>query len=228
MATFAVIGLGRFGKRLAVLLAEGGAEVIAIDSNRELVESVRDSVARAVCLDCTDEEALRAQGIDKVETAIVGIGTNLEASSLTTVILKQIGVRRVIARATTKIHADILSRIGADEIVNPEQESAERWGNKLLAPAVIERVAVAEGYSLVQVAAPSSFQNKTLSDLNVHKKHGVLVVALRRTVEKTDARGNKMSVESVVAGPGPDDEILPGDVLTIIGSDAAIEKFPTS
>ncbi|MHC4983401.1 MAG: potassium channel family protein [Planctomycetota bacterium] len=227
MATFAVIGLGRFGRRLAALLAEGGAEVIAIDSNRELVESVRDSVALAVCLDCTDEEALRAQGIDKVDTAIVGIGSNLEASSLTTVILKQMGVARVIARATTKIHADILSRVGADEIVNPEQESAERWRNRLLAPAILERIAVAEGYSLAQVVAPRSFLRKTLGELNVHKKHGVLVVAIRRTAEQGAAQGKKGPAEVVIAGPGPDDVIRPGDILTIIGSDEAIGKFPT-
>ena len=227
MATFAVIGLGRFGKRLATLLAEGGAEVIAIDSNRELVESVRDNVALAVCLDCTDEEALRAQGIDKVDTAVVGIGSSLEASSLTTVILKQMGVRRVIARATSGIHAQILSRIGADEIVNPEHESAERWRNRLLAPAILERIPVAEGYSLVQVAAPTGFLHKTLGELNVHKKHGVLVVAIRRAIEKTDSRGKTVTSELVIAGPGPDDVIRQGDVLTIIGSNEAIGKFPT-
>jgi len=226
MATFAVIGLGRFGKRLAMLLAEGGADVIAIDNDRELVESVRDDVALAVCLDCTDEEALRAQGIDKVDAAIVGIGSSLEASSLTTVILKQMGVPRVIARASSSIHAQILSRIGADEIVNPEHESAERWRNRLLAPAILERIPVAEGYSLVQVAAPESFLDKTLGELNVHQKHGVLVVAIRRTTTQTDSRGKTAPHESVLAGPGPKDVIRAGDVLTLIGRDDAIESFP--
>jgi trk system potassium uptake protein TrkA len=228
MATFAIIGLGRFGKRLAMLLNEGGADVIAVDSNRELVDSVRDAVTLAVCLDSTDEEALRAQGIDKADTVIVGIGSDLEASLLTTAILKQMGVPRIIARASSNIHAQILSRIGADEIVNPEQESAERWRNRLLAPAVLERIPVAEGFSLVQVAAPSSFLNKTLSELNVHKKYGALVVAIRRTTERTNSRGKVVSGESVIAGPGPDDAILPGDVLTLIGSNEAIEKFPTA
>ncbi|HET6429548.1 MAG TPA: TrkA family potassium uptake protein, partial [Phycisphaerae bacterium] len=127
MATFAVIGLGRFGYRLSTLLAEGGAEVIAIDSRRDLVESIRDRVTVAVCLDTTDEEALRAQGVDRVNVAVVGIGDDFEANALATVILKQIGVPRVISRATTTIRAQILSRIGADDVVNPERESAERW-----------------------------------------------------------------------------------------------------
>ena len=184
MERIAVIGLGRFGERLAALLTEGGAEVIAIDSNRDVVDDVRDKVTLAVCLDGTDEKALRAQGVDKVNVAVVGIGSDLEVSSLTTVILKQIGVPRVIARATTPMHAEILSRIGADDIANPEYESAERWRGRLLAPAILEKVVLAEGYSLVQVEAPESFHGRTLADLNVGNKYNVLVVAIRRHVDE--------------------------------------------
>ncbi len=226
MDRFAVIGLGLFGRRLATLLAEAGAEVIAVDNNRELVESVRDEVTLAVCLDCTDEEALRAQGVDKVDVAVVGMGSNLEISALTTVILKQIGVPRVITRATTGIRAQILSRIGADGVVNPEQESAERWRDKLMAPAMLERIVLGEEHSLVQVEAPKSFHNKTLAELDVHNKYSVLVVAIRRSVKRTDARGNEVVREQVLSGPGPHDTVMPGDVLTIIGRDEAIEKFP--
>ncbi|MFW6133588.1 MAG: potassium channel family protein [Planctomycetota bacterium] len=226
MERFAVIGLGLFGQRLATLLSEAGAEVIAVDNDRELVESVRDEVTLAVCLDCTDAEALKAQGVDKVDVAVVGIGSNLEISALTTVILKQIGVPRVITRATTAVRAQILSRIGADGIVNPEHESAERWRDKLLAPAMLERIVLGEEHSLVQVQAPRSFHGKTLGELGVHNKYDVLVVAIRQTVERTDPRGKKVSQEQVIAGPGPDDKVLPGDVLTLIGRDEAIEKFP--
>ena len=101
MAKYAVIGLGRFGRRLATLLSDAGAEVAAIDHRREVVESIRDEVALAVCLDSTDEQALHAQGVDKVDVAIVGIGKDFENTVLTTVILKQLGVPRVISRATT-------------------------------------------------------------------------------------------------------------------------------
>ncbi|MBS3733508.1 MAG: TrkA family potassium uptake protein [Phycisphaerae bacterium] len=227
MERFAVIGLGLFGRRLATLLSQAGAEVIAVDNDRGLVESVRDDVTLAVCLDCTDAEALKAQGIDKVDVAVVGMGANLEASALTTVILKQIGVSRIIARATTSIRAQILSRIGADGIVNPEHESAERWRDKLLAPAMLERIVLGEEHSLVQVEAPRSFHGKTLGELDVHNAYDVLVVAIRRTVERTDARGKTVSKEQVIAGPGPNDTVQPGDVLTIIGRDEAIAKFPT-
>jgi len=228
MERFAVIGLGRFGMRLATLLADAGAEVIAVDRVRELVESVRDRVAIAVCLDGMDEEALRAQGIDKVDVAIVGIGTSFEDAALTTAILKQIGVPRVISRATTTTRAQILTRIGADDIVNPERESAERWCHRLLAPTIMERIALAEGYSLVQVAAPETFFNKTLKELAIRNRYEVNVVAIRRTVQETDDHGRTTTRQFVISVPMPDSVIQPGDVLLLIGSDKAIAAFPTS
>jgi len=227
MECFAVIGLGRFGVRLATSLADAGAEVIAIDRNRELVDRIKDRVALAVCLDATDEEALRTQGIDKVDAAVVGIGTSFEEAVLCTVILKQIGVPRVISRATTTTRGQVLSRVGADDIANPERESADRWCNRLLTPAVMERIVLAEGYSLVQVQAPESFHHKTLADLAVNTRYKVLVVAIRRTEEQHAAEGAIGPRQQVISAPGPSDVIRPGDVLVLIGKDSAIEGFPT-
>ncbi|MDY6913183.1 MAG: TrkA family potassium uptake protein [Planctomycetota bacterium] len=227
MERFAVIGLGRFGTRLATLLADAGAEVIAVDRHKELVEAIRDRVTLAVCLDSTDEEALRSQAIDKVDVAIVGIGTAFEDSALTTVILKQLGVPRVISRATTSVRGQILTRIGADGLVNPERESADRWRNRLVASAIMERIDLAEGYSLVQIAAPESFFNKTLTDLDIRRKHQVNVVAIRRTAEETDADGQIRTRQFVISVPMADSVIKKGDVLLLIGSNDALEAFPT-
>jgi len=218
--------LGRFGSRLATLLVDTGAEVIAIDKRRDLVEALRDRVTLAVCLDSTDEEALLSQGIDKVNVAIVGIGTAFEASALTTVILKQIGVPRVIARATTSVRAQILSRIGADDIVNPEQESAERWRNRLMAPAIMERIELAEGFSLVQVAAPEKFAGKTLVELNIRNKYNVNIVAIRRTTAESDEEGIKRTRQFVLSIPMAETTIESGDILLLIGSNEAIGAFP--
>ena len=226
MERFAVIGLGRFGSRLATLLAEAGAEVIAVDRRRELVERIRDKVTLAVSLDSTDEQALTAQGIDKVDVAVVGIGTAFEDNALTTAILKQIGVPRVISRATTNMRGRILTRIGADDIVNPERESADRWRNRLLAPSIMERIELAEGYSLTQIAAPESFAGKTLLQLDVRKKHKVNIVAIRRTVEETGDDGMKRTRQVVLSVPMADTAIESGDILLVIGSDEAMERFP--
>jgi len=222
MERFAVIGLGRFGSYLAEQLAAAGAEVIAVDRQRDLVEAIRDRVALAVCLDSTDEEALRAQGIDKVDVAIVGVGTDFESCALTTVILKQLGVPRVISRATGPVREQILSRIGANAIINPERESAERWRNRLIAPAIKEQIELAEGFSLVQLAAPARFVGKTMAQLALRTKYGVNVVALRRTTEEIDTLGQTRSRQVVVSVPLPDSVIQDGDVLLVIGSDEAL------
>lgn len=215
-----MIGLGRFGMRLARLLAEAGAQVIAIDRNRERVEAIRDRVDRAVMLDSTDEPSLKAQGIDKVDVAIVGIGTDFEANVLTTVLLKQqLGIPRVISRATTTVRGQILSRIGADDTVNPERESAQRWSKHLLAPSIMEQIALAEGYSLVQIAAPSGFTGKTLKDLAISSKYKVNVIAIRRLIH---GQADKV----VISAPMADTVIEPEDILLVIGADDAIASLP--
>lgn len=226
METFAVIGLGRFGYRVATMLAEAGAEVIAIDRRRDLVEDIRDHVAVAVCLDSTEEEALRSQGVQKVDVAVVGMGTNFEAAALTTILLKHMGVPRVVARAPTDIRGQILSRIGADDVVNPEEESAERWCNRLLTPAMMQHIELAEDHSFAQFAAPRSFHGKTLKDLDVRKKYQVNVVAVRRKIEETDPQGHKTSRITVISVPAGETVIEPDDVLLLIGRNDAIADFP--
>lgn len=212
--------------RLARLLAESGAEVIAIDRHRECVEEIRDHVSMAVCMDSTDEQALRAQGIDKVDVAIVGVGSAFEASALTTVLLKQIGVPRVLVRAGTKVRGHILSRIGADDIVNPENESAERWRNRLMAPSIIEQIELSDDSTLVQAPAPESFAGKTMKDLDVRRKYKVTVVAIRRTTKQTAEDGTQQTQHVVLTVPMPETVIESGDVLLLIGKNDAIQSFP--
>lgn len=224
MERFAVIGLGRFGKRLAKLLADAGAEVIAVDIDRELVDEVRDDVALAVCLNSTDVEALRSQGINKVDIAIVGMGDAFEDAVMTTVLLKQLGVARVITRAATGIRGSILRRVGADDVVNPERESAHRWCNQLLAPTIVTQFELGEGYSLAQVVAPESFYGKTLAELALRQKHNVSVVAIRR---KASAEEFDEEREAVVSLPAAETAIEPGDLLLLVGNDEAMRAFPT-
>lgn len=219
---FAVLGLGVFGARLARALAAAGAEVIAVDQDQQLVEQIGDHVTLAVRLDTTDEQALRAQGIDKVDVAIVGIGTSFEDAALTTSTLKRVGVPRVIARATSTTRGEILARIGADDVVNPEAESADRWCARLVMPQVLEKIDLGEAHSLVQIRAPDSWTGKTLEQLNLRKKHKVNVLAIRRLLPD-DAKGHG---GYVIDTPMPDSRIETGDLLLIVGKNAAIEALP--
>ncbi len=227
MERFAVIGLGRFGMMLARLLAEDGADVIAVDIDKECVDDIRDQVSLAVCLDATDVEALKSQGIDKVDVAIVGVGKSFENSVLATVTLKELGIPTVISRATSRVRAEILARVGADDVVNPEKESALRWKSRLLAPSIMDRIELAEGASLVQLQSPDSFNDKTLAQLDLRKTYRVNIVAIRRTVEETED-GENVTRQFVISVPAGDTAIKKDDILILIGTDEAIENLPTN
>lgn len=223
---FAVIGLGRYGSRFAVNVARAGAEVIAIDRDRDIVEEMRDRVTLAVALDSTDERALRIQGVDKVDVAVVAIGQDFEANALTTSLLKQINVKRVISRAANRTQASILSRIGADIVVNPEDEAADRWAHRLLAPHLIEHIELAAGYGLVQMATPSTWVNRTLQELDVRRKHHVNIVAIKRRVAVALETGEEGFEELVVDLPMPTSRLRSDDILVIAGRDEDLEDLP--
>ena len=225
MDRYAVIGLGRFGHRLAVMLTQAGAEVIAVDRRQEIVEDIRDDVTLAICMDTTDEEALVAQGLNRVSVAVVGIGNNFEASVLTTVILKQLGVPRVISRAITVTRGEILLRVGADALVNPEEESAHRWCHRLLGPNVVDQIPLAEGHSLVQVAVPAQWVGSSLAELEVRRKYKVNMVAIRREkhpAEQDDHHAPARALET----PLPHTKLAAGDILVLIGTDEHIAALP--
>lgn len=239
MDRFAVIGLGRFGARLAQNLAAAGAEVIAIDHSRQIVEELRDKVTLAIALDATDEQALRLQGIDQVDCAVVGIGNNFEANALATVLLKSVGVKRIISRAGNQMQAQILQRIGADGVVRPEDEAADRWSHRLLAPFTIDHIELAENYAIIQLPTPGAWVGKSLADLDMRRKFQVTLVAIKRLASGPKKDGDApskagaaepedagASAERVVEAPLPTSRLRESDILVIAGFDQDIEKLP--
>jgi trk system potassium uptake protein TrkA len=225
MKKFAVIGLGRFGQKLAITLTMSEAEVIAIDQNREIIEQIRDQVTHAVRLDSTDEDALRAQGIDKVDVAIVGIGQGsrgFESSILTVVNLKAMGVPQIYARAESLIEGQVLSKIGATEVIYPEIESAQRWAYKLLTPQITDKIDLAPGYSIASVIAPASYHEKTVLDLQFRQKYRVNLVSIKRGEKTEDARQKG----EIINVPLPDTVIYEGDILMVTGLDTDLARLP--
>ncbi|MHC4476383.1 MAG: potassium channel family protein [Planctomycetota bacterium] len=227
MKRFAVLGLGRFGKKLAIALAMSGAEVIAIDKDRNEVELIHDQVSHAVRLDSTDEEALKAQGVDKVDVAIIGIGQGtgrgFESAILTVVNLRQMGVRQIYARAEDPIAGEVFSKVGATEVIYPEIESALRWAYKLIAPQIGEKIDFAPGYSLARVKAPASFSDKTVMDLQLRQKYNVNLVAIKRNEQ---GKGKKAEKTGIINVPMPNTVIYESDILMVAGSDADLAKLP--
>jgi trk system potassium uptake protein TrkA len=224
MRRFAVIGLGRFGSKLAIALSMSGAEVIAIDKNREVVDLIRDQVGHAVRLDSTDEEALRAQGVHNVDVAIIGMGQKgFEDAILTVVTLRQMGVQQVYARAESLVAGQVFAKVGATEVIYPELESAQRWAYKLIAPQIGEKIDFAPGYSLARIEAPESFDGKTVMDLQLRQKFNVNLVLIKRSDE---TRAKKTEKGPIIAVPMPGTVVYQGDILMVAGSDADLAHLP--
>jgi trk system potassium uptake protein TrkA len=203
--TFGVIGLGRFGYHVARTLAQGGAEVIACDVDEEKVREVSEYVSLAYVLDATDAKALKESGIANVDTAVVSIGENIEASILIVVQLKELGVKEVVAKAITPLHGKVLEKLGVDRVVYPEKEMAIRVAHSLLVGEFIEEIPIGEKHSLFELKAFDFMLGKTLRDLDVRRRFGVSVLAIKRG-------------ENLIVNPVGDEKVLPGDILVVLGT----------
>lgn len=221
MRKFAVIGLGRFGSTVAEALSQRGAEVIAIDKNPEIVEKFKEMVTLAVRLDSTDEEALRSQGVDKVDAAIVSIG-EFESSILTTALLKKIGVPRVITRAShtvSHIQEKVLNLVGADRVILPEEEMGKKLAQSLIVSNILDYLPVTDRYSVAEIRAPQNFWEKKIGDLKIRQKYRVNILEIRKLSQKQD------KVEKVNYLPQASDIIEKGDILMVIGEEEDIERL---
>jgi trk system potassium uptake protein TrkA len=203
--TFGVIGLGRFGYHVARTLAQGGAEVIACDVDEEKVREVSEYVSLAYVLDATDAKALKESGIANVDTAVVSIGENIEASILIVVQLKELGVKEVVAKAVNPLHGKVLEKLGVDRVVYPEKEMAIRVAHSLLAGEFIEEIPIGEKHSLFELKAFDFMLGKTLRELDVRRRFGVSVLAIKRG-------------ENLIVNPVGDEKVLPGDILVVLGT----------
>lgn len=210
MKSYIVIGLGRFGSQAAKRLYEYGCEVLAIDREPDLVQPVSNLVTQAVVADARDKEVLRALGAKDFECAIVAIGDNLADSVLATMNLKELGVPYIVCKASDETHRQVLLKLGADRVVIPEQEHADRLAKNLSSPNVLEYIELSEEYGIIEIPAPKSWVGKTLKELNVRAKLGVNIIA----VEK----GRNINVS-----PLADYCIAAEDIMVVLGDTTALE-----
>lgn len=209
---FAVIGLGRFGTNLSRKLVERGHTVLGIDRNRELVQSLADELTQVVAMDTTDEDALRAVDIASFDIVVVAIGSSLENNMMTTLALKNLGVRRIICKAQNQKQRVALLAIGADEVILPEQDSAYRLAYSLTMPLLIDQIAMGERYSITELKVPASFVGRTLRELDLRQRFGVTVVAVEHRGE-------------LIIAPLADYTFEPTDKLAVLGSNERIASL---
>ncbi|MBP6802766.1 MAG: TrkA family potassium uptake protein [Chloroflexi bacterium] len=209
---FAVIGLGRFGSSLACALEENGQTVMAIDIDPQLVQSIADEVTHAATLDATNEDALRAIDITAFDTVIVAIGADFEANLITTATLKDLGVRRIICKTQSNRQKEILLRIGADKVVQPEQNSARRLAEELSLPTLLEKFNLTQSYSIAEILLPASLNWQSLAQTDLRNKYQLTVLLIKRGDE-------------VLISPTSDTVLQEGDLLIVFGDNPSITQF---
>jgi trk system potassium uptake protein TrkA len=225
MRNIAVIGLGKFGSSVARELTEKGVEVLAIDRDRESIEAIKDSVAHAVSLNSTDENALRAVGIKNVDVAVVCIGEDIEANLLTTILLKKIGVHRIWTRALSPLQQEILKMLDVDNIINLEKDMGSFIANSLASAGITRYIPLAKDHSIVEIQVPAAFVGKTLRELDPRNKFGLNIVAIKKMVPAINEQGARMLEESIEDVPKPDDILEENDRLLVVGSNKNVERF---
>ncbi|MBI0575909.1 TrkA family potassium uptake protein [Neobacillus cucumis] len=209
---YAVIGLGRFGLSIATKLFESGKEVLGVDVNEERVDDAHPYTTHALIADSTDAEALKSIGIRNIDTVIVAIGNDIQASILSVLLLKELGVKKVIAKALNKLHGQVLKKVGADWVVYPERDMGIRVAHQLLSPNVLNFIEISKDYSVEEVKIPEKMTEKTLRELDLRAKFNLTVIAIRH--------GHEINIT-----PSPDKKIASGDVLVVIGENSDLERF---
>lgn len=181
--TYAVFGLGRYGLAIAKELVNSGAEVLAVDSDEEIVNDAIDHIPLCKCADVSDEDVIRQLGISNIDVVIIAMASNLEASVMATALCKEAGVKTVIAKCANEMHKKILLRVGADKVVFPESESGIRFAKNLLSSGFIDIIELSRNVSMIELSVRPEWEGKTLVELNLRKKYSINVVAIRQNGE---------------------------------------------
>lgn len=222
----AVIGLGIFGHEVAVSLARRGMSVLAIDRDESLVEAVKEDVEQALILDTTVEEGLREAGLADIPVVVVAIGNqNLEGSILTVALCKQLGVPRIVARAVSRLHEQILRQVGATEIINPEREMGQRAARQIAAPGFRELFNMSEGITVAEVPVPKEFIGKTVRELDIRRQYSVNVIAVRSLGAGGGTEVAAGSTRRGALDPLPSKALGTDDVLIIAGTEDAVHAL---
>lgn len=224
---FTVIGLGRFGRTVATTLAHEGAEVMAIDSDMDAIERIKDEVALAVCLDGEDNKALQSQNIQDFDVVIVAIGNNFESMLLTTVNLMNLEVPRIIARAMNKTQRSILYKLGLSEqdVISPEIQVGETVAMGLLQPDIKTVLQLADQYEVAKVTTPPKVANQSIIELDMRKKFNINLIAIEREVSRSTEDEEHESQMQLLGITDPTTTILEQDSLILIGKQYDIQKF---
>src|SRR3972149_2491878 len=221
---YAVIGLGLFGRAIAITLSRRGAEVIAIDINEEIIQDIKDEVANAVSFDATDMKALKAQNIKDMDAVVVAIGEDFESLLLCTVHLLELNVKRIIARAQGPLQHMILQKLGVREILSPEVEVGIAVAERLVHPSIVSFLQLPDEYEIVEIKTPKGIANRTLDNIKLRDKYKLNLITYKREIE-VEKNGAITTEQHIVGVPQSSTVLYETDTIVVFGRGKDIEKF---
>ncbi|MBN1900504.1 TrkA family potassium uptake protein [Candidatus Sumerlaeota bacterium] len=224
MKRYIIIGVGQFGYSVAKTLVDMGCDVLAIDLDENRVQQISDQIPHAVAASGIDEKSLRSLSAQEFDVAIVSCGESLESSILSTVILKDLGVKEIIVKALNPIHGDILRRVGANQIVYPETEMGEQLAHRLVNPDILQEIALSREYSIKELTIPHDLVEKSILEGNIRARHGLTILAIRHH----EGEQKESDQDLLVLSPPPSYIFKEGDRVLLFGKNKDIENFRSS
>lgn len=222
---YIIIGLGNFGASLAQKLTEQGNEVIGIDTNMAKVDANKEKISHTICMDATDEFTVSGLPLKDTDIVLVAIGEDQGANVMTTALLKNLEVKRLISRAINPLHEKVLQAIGVDEIVHPEEETAERWAKKLCLSNVVDSFELNDDFSIIEAKVPTDYVGKTVREVGFRKTFNLLALTVINKVEEKSILG-KTKIVSKIQGVISGDYVLgEGNILVLYGSNKDLQSF---
>lgn len=222
---YIIVGLGNFGASLSKILTAHGNEVIGIDQKMERVEHYKENISHTICMDATDETAVGGLPLEDTDIVIIAIGEDQGANILATAVFKNMKVKRLISRAINSLHEKILMAIGVDEIVRPEEETAERWGKKLSLKNVIDSFELNDDFSIIEANVPQEFVGKTIKEVDFRRKYRLLVLTIMNKSEVDSAIGKHITEKKIQDVPTPNMVLNEDDIIVLYGSNINLKKF---
>ncbi|WP_256759830.1 TrkA family potassium uptake protein [Cohnella sp. WQ 127256] len=212
---FVIIGLGRFGSNLGRELIKLGYEVLGVDRDEEKVQELSNVLTHTVVADATEEEVLRSIGARNFDCGVVAIGDDIQASILATILLKDLGVKKVVAKAVSDLHGRVLERVGVDRIIYPERDMGIRVAHQLVSPNLLDFIELSKQYTIAELSVPQCLSGKSLDDVNPRGRFGCSIVAINKP-------------DGIIIAPVAKDVLLVNDVMVVIGTNQQIEQFQES
>ncbi|HMQ08702.1 MAG TPA: TrkA family potassium uptake protein [Saprospiraceae bacterium] len=222
---YIIVGLGNFGASLAQKLTEQGNEVIGIDTNMVKVEAYKEKISHTICMDATDEFTVSGLPLKETDIILVAIGEDQGANIMTTALLKNFAVKRLISRAINPLHEKVLQAIGVDEIVHPEEETAERWAKKLCLSNVVDSFELNDDFSIIEAIAPVEYIGKAIRDVSFRRNHNLLALTVIKKVEEKSLLGKTQTISKIMGVISGDYIIEKEDILVLYGSNKDLQIF---